>query len=86
MARTMTRNLKIDLMEETFVAEITFDFYRARSGSSVEPPEGPAALVSDVTLRDKAGKVLDLPDWLHELIADSEWIADELIDYAQEDA
>jgi hypothetical protein len=86
MSRTLTRNLKIDLLETEYVAEITFDFYRARSGSSVEPPEGPAALVSDVTLRDKAGKVLPMPDWLHELIADSEWIADELIDYASEDA
>jgi hypothetical protein len=80
------KTIKIDLMETEFNARFTFTFDRGYAGSYFEPPEGPSVAISAIALSDKTGKPLECPDWLHDLIAESEWIADELIDYAREDA
>jgi hypothetical protein len=80
------KTIKIDVMERELSARFTFTFDKGYRGNSMEPPEGPSVAISEIDLTDMDGKRLECPRWLHEMIADSEWIADELIDYASEDA
>jgi hypothetical protein len=81
---TLSRIIKIDIVDRTFRAEVEFAYHRGRAGSSVEPPESPFAEVQSVTLLGNDDKPLVTPPWLHEVIASADYIQDELIEYATE--
>jgi hypothetical protein len=82
---TLTRRIKVDIVERELEVEIEYTFHRGYRGSYIDPPESPHTEISGVTILDKAGKSLDTPRWLADLIAESEYVQDELIDYATED-
>jgi hypothetical protein len=81
---TLTRTVKIDIVERTFRAEVEYTFHRGYRGSYIDPPEPAHTEISGVTILDKNGKSLETPTWLADLIAESEYVQDELIDYATE--
>jgi hypothetical protein len=81
---TLTRTIKVDIVERELAVEIEYVFHRGYRGSHIDPPEPAHTEISGVTVLDKAGKPLDTPSWLADLIADSEYIQEELLDYAQE--
>jgi hypothetical protein len=83
MARTST--VKIDVVDRTYRAEIEYSYFKGYAGSSIEPPEPPHVVVDSVTLLDASGKYLETPSWLADLIAESDYVRDELIEYALED-
>ena len=83
MARTST--VKIDVVDRTYRAEIEYSYFKGYAGSSIEPPEPPHVVVDSVTLLDASGKYLDTPSWLADAIADSDYVNEELIEYALED-
>jgi hypothetical protein len=80
-----TRTVKIDLVERTFRAEIEFRYFRGHSGTYYEPPEPQHVEIDSVTLLGDDDKPLPCPDWLEELIVATDYVNEELIDYAQED-
>jgi hypothetical protein len=81
---TLTRTVKIDIVERTFRAEVEYNYHRGYAGSYFDPPEPAHVEIQKVTLLGDDDKPLESPDWLADLIAESEYVQDELIDYATE--
>lgn len=82
---TLTRTIPIEIVAADYRAEIEFVFHRGYRGTYFDPPESPSVEIESVTLLDKDDKPIECPAWLEELIASTDYIRDELLEYAQED-
>ena len=80
-----TRTISVDIVEREYRTEIEFTYHKGYRGSFYEPPESPHVEIERVTLLGKDDKPLETPSWLADAIAESDYVRDELIEYALED-